>query len=66
MREMVRSFIVAMWPDGGQGAARRNAWSAMVEDSKRARERASAEAAVVECAAAANAATTAALVAISL
>jgi hypothetical protein len=46
MREMVSSFIVAVWPDGGQGAARRNAWSAMVEDTKRARERAAVEDAV--------------------
>jgi hypothetical protein len=46
MQEMVRTFIVALWPDGGQGTARRNAWSAMVADTKRARERESVEAAV--------------------
>lgn len=46
MQEMVRTFIVAVWPDGGQGRARRNAWSAMVSDTKRSRERASAEAVV--------------------
>ncbi|HWC34322.1 MAG TPA: hypothetical protein VG650_05780 [Mycobacteriales bacterium] len=43
MQELVRNLIVAFWPDGGQGRARRNAWSAMVSDTKRARERATAE-----------------------
>ncbi|HVW81095.1 MAG TPA: hypothetical protein VHB69_09180 [Mycobacteriales bacterium] len=46
MREMIRSVIVALWPDGGQGTARRNAWSAMVNDNQRAREREAAEASV--------------------
>ena len=46
MQGMVRSLIVALWPDGGQGTARRNAWSAMVEDNKRARERQAVEACV--------------------
>ncbi|HVS67076.1 MAG TPA: hypothetical protein VHE56_00885 [Mycobacteriales bacterium] len=46
MQEIVRNLIVAFWPDGGQGRARRNAWSAMVADTKRARERATAEAVV--------------------
>jgi hypothetical protein len=46
MRDTVRSFIVAVWPSGGQGTARRNAWSAMVEDSQRSRERAEVEASV--------------------
>ncbi|HEX3900457.1 MAG TPA: hypothetical protein VHW74_14945 [Mycobacteriales bacterium] len=52
MREMVRSFIVAVWPSGGQSTARRNAWSAMVEDNQRSRERAAAEASVRAAAAA--------------
>jgi hypothetical protein len=46
MQEIARNLIVAFWPDGGQGRARRNAWSAMVTDTKRARERATAEAVV--------------------
>lgn len=46
MQEMLRSLIVAIWPSGGQATARRNAWSAMVEDSQRSRERAAAEASV--------------------
>ena len=55
MQEIVRNLVVAFWPDGGQGRARQNAWSAMVADTKRARERASADA-VVQGAAAAHAA----------
>jgi hypothetical protein len=46
MQETVRSLVVAFWPDGGQGRARRNAWSAMAADTKRARDRATAEAVV--------------------
>lgn len=46
MQEFMRNLVVALWPDGGQGRARRNAWSAMVADTKRARERAAAEAVV--------------------
>jgi len=43
MQEIVRNVIVAFWPDGGQGRARRNAWSAMAADTKRARDRATVE-----------------------
>jgi hypothetical protein len=39
-------FDVALWRDGGQRQARRNAWSAMVSDHVRARARAEAEAAL--------------------
>jgi hypothetical protein len=46
MPDIVRNLIVALWPDGGQGRARRNAWTAMVADTKRARDRAAAEAVV--------------------
>jgi hypothetical protein len=42
MQEMLRSLVMAVWADGGQGTARRNAWSAMVADAKRARDRADA------------------------
>ncbi len=42
MPDLVRTVVRAVWADGGQRAARRNAWSAMVADSKRARERAEA------------------------
>ena len=52
MAAMVETFLSALWPDGGQGTARRNAWSAMVADTKRARERASVEATVLAAAAA--------------
>jgi hypothetical protein len=51
MQQMLRSLIVALWPDGGQGTARRNAWSAMVEDNQRARERAAVEASIQAAAA---------------
>ena len=46
MQEMLRSLVMTFWADGGQGTARRNAWVAMVADSKRARERADADASV--------------------
>jgi hypothetical protein len=49
---MVRSLIVAVWPAGGQSTARRNAWSAMVQDSQRSRERAAVEASIRAAAAA--------------
>lgn len=52
MQRMVHTFLSALWPDGGQGTARRNAWSAMVADTKRARERVSVEATVRAAAAA--------------
>jgi hypothetical protein len=35
---------MAFWSDGGQAAARRNAWAAMGADAKRARQRAEAAA----------------------
>ncbi len=56
MQDFMRNLVVAFWPDGGQGHARRNAWSAMVADTKRARERASAEAVVQGAVAAGEAA----------
>ena len=52
MQQLVRSLIVAFWPDGGQGTARRNAWAAMAADTKRARERETVEATVRSAAAA--------------
>jgi hypothetical protein len=39
MTEIMRSVVMAFWSDGGQGTARRNAWSAMAADAKRARQR---------------------------
>ena len=57
MAAMVQTFLTALWPDGGQGTARRNAWSAMVADTKRARERATVEATVRAAAAAHQAVT---------
>jgi hypothetical protein len=44
MQEMLRNLIMVVWPDGGLGTARRNAWAAMAADAKRARERAEANA----------------------
>lgn len=58
MQELVQNLIVAFWPNGGQDHARRNAWSAMVADTKRARERASADVVVQGVAAAHEAART--------
>jgi hypothetical protein len=52
MQRFARSLLGAIWPDGGQGTARRNAWAAMAADAKRARERASVEATVRAAAAA--------------
>jgi hypothetical protein len=39
MAEILRSLVGAVWSDGGQRVARRNAWAAMAADAKRARER---------------------------
>jgi hypothetical protein len=39
-------LAMLMWNDGLQGAARRNAWVAVVDDSRRARDRAAAAASV--------------------
>lgn len=36
-------LAVRLWPDGGQGQARRNAWAAMVNDHITARAREEAE-----------------------
>jgi hypothetical protein len=44
MPEMLRSVVMAFWSDGGQSAARRNAWAAMAANAKRARQRAEAAA----------------------
>jgi hypothetical protein len=44
MKEIMRSAVMTFWSDGGQRTARRNAWSAMVADAKRASERAEATA----------------------
>jgi hypothetical protein len=52
MQAMVHTFISAIWPDGGQGTARRNAWASMAADAKRARERSAVEATVRAAAAA--------------
>jgi hypothetical protein len=43
MQESLRDIVMAVWSNGGQGTARRNAWAAMVADAKRARERADAD-----------------------
>jgi hypothetical protein len=37
MQEMAQRLVMIIWPDGGQGTARRNAWAAMAADAKRAR-----------------------------
>jgi hypothetical protein len=42
MPDVLRIVAKAVWADGGQRAARRNAWAAMSADAKRARERAEA------------------------
>jgi hypothetical protein len=55
MQELVRNLVMAFWPDGGQGAARRNAWAAMAADAKRARLRAEAAAFMAAVGAAAEA-----------
>lgn len=43
---MVGLLDLLLWRDGGQRQARRNAWAAMSDDNRRARDRAEAEAAV--------------------
>ena len=44
LRQLVTSAI-ALLPEGGQRTARRNAWAAMSEDNRRARDRREAAAA---------------------
>ena len=44
---LVQQALLAAFPHGGQGAARRNAWAGMSEGAARARARREAEAAVV-------------------
>jgi hypothetical protein len=39
MAQIFRTLVGAVWSDGGQRVARRNAWAAMSADAKRARER---------------------------
>jgi hypothetical protein len=50
MRDTLRSVTslaeIVLWRDGGQRRSRRNAWAAMAADTRRARERADAAAAV--------------------
>ena len=48
---ITRWVALAVWRDGGQRGARRNAWRAMVDDHQRARERADVEAALHQTAA---------------
>ena len=55
VRELTERIAFTLWPEGGQGRARRNAWRAMVDDNARARLRAEA-ATAVEAAAAVDAA----------
>ncbi|HET7312293.1 MAG TPA: hypothetical protein VFJ17_13310 [Mycobacteriales bacterium] len=43
---ITRWVALAMWRDGGQRGARRNAWRAMVDDTQRSRERAEVESAL--------------------
>jgi hypothetical protein len=43
---ITRWVALTLWRDGGQRGARRNAWRAMVDDSRRSRERAEVEAAL--------------------
>jgi hypothetical protein len=39
MEQMAKSLVMTLWSAGGQGTARRNAWTAMAADAKRARQR---------------------------
>jgi hypothetical protein len=39
MRELALRVVMQVWPDGGLGTARRNAWAAMAADARRARQR---------------------------
>jgi hypothetical protein len=43
-------MLATVWQDGGQRRARRNAWASMVADSRRARDRAEAQALLTEVA----------------
>ena len=45
---VMTEVVLAVWADGGQLSARRNAWSAMVDGNARARERSDAERAMAE------------------
>jgi hypothetical protein len=46
MDRLFLRLVAAVWRDGGQRGARINAWQAMVEDTRRARQRADAQLAV--------------------
>jgi hypothetical protein len=43
LADVTGRMLATAWQDGGQRRARRNAWAAMVADSRRARDRAEAQ-----------------------
>jgi hypothetical protein len=48
LADVAGRMLATVWQDGGQRRARRNAWAAMAADSRRARDRAEAQALLAE------------------
>jgi hypothetical protein len=46
LHQMVLTALTRLFPEGGQGTARRNAWAAMSTNASRARDRREADAAM--------------------
>ena len=44
LADVAGQVLATVWQDGGQRRARQNAWAAMAADSRRARDRAEAQA----------------------
>jgi len=51
LADVAGRVLATVWQDGGQRRARQNAWAAMAADSRRARDRAEAQALLTEVAA---------------
>jgi hypothetical protein len=48
LADVAGRMLATAWQDGGQRRARQNAWAAMAADSRRARDRAEAQALLAE------------------
>ena len=51
LADVAGRVLASAWQDGGQRRARQNAWAAMAADSRRARDRAEAQALLTHAAA---------------
>ncbi len=50
LADVAGRMLATVWQDGGQRRARQNAWAAMAADSRRARDRAEAQALIADAA----------------